>query len=176
MAEEKSSPWKGRVEAGGVSSTGNSKLTSFNTALTIGYEKDDWLYNGRGEYYLTKSEDDQTEWAVASGSVDYKISERYYAMTALRYDENPDTGYDYRASESVGVGAYLFKRSTFTMKVEAGPGVRQSKAHRWRRHQRDDYPWLYETFMENFGDLLLDAKRTGNIWRRERQHRIWSPR
>ena len=121
-----SSSWKGRVEAGGVSSSGNTEFTNFNTALAVGYEKSEWLHEARAEYYLTKSEDDQTEWTVVSGSANYKISERYYAMAAIKYDENPDTGYDYRASESVGVGAYLFTRPTFTMKVEAGPGARQS--------------------------------------------------
>ena len=126
-AEEASSPWKGRVEASGVNSSGNTELTNFNTALAIGYEEDAWLHEARAEYYLSKSGDDEAEWTIVSGSANYKISERFYAMAAVKYDENPDTGYDYRASESVGVGAYLFELPTFTMKVEAGPGARQSR-------------------------------------------------
>lgn len=121
-------PLKGEAELGVVLTQGNAESQSLSAKLGTLKEYGSWRHSGRLEAINNSSRNvTSAERYLAFAKSDYKFSDREYLFAALQYEADRFSGFDYRASETVGYGRRLIERPTLTLDAEVGPGARQSK-------------------------------------------------
>ena len=78
---------------------------------------------------LNNSDNDTTtaERYFASGKTAHKIDAKSYEFGLLTYEADRFSGYDYRASVSIGYGRTVLKTNVKSLDLEFGAGTRQSK-------------------------------------------------
>ena len=120
--------WTGSVDLGGSVKTGNTEERGFTAALDVEKDTPKWDQ----DLNITadrKTEDGQltTDRYFTAYSIQRKISPRLYAVGVLWGERDIFAGYEYRFSESVGLGYRLFDRPNFKLRLEAGPALRQAE-------------------------------------------------
>ena len=120
--------WAGSGELGFVSTSGNTDTSNLTARLGLVNERDKWRHSLGLEALNTESDGETTaERYFAAGQSDYKISEHDYLFGRLSYEDDKFSGYEYRATETVGYGRRVLNADNMTLDLEAGPGARQSK-------------------------------------------------
>lgn len=121
--------WQGEAEAGLLLSSGNSDTENINARLSVVLNVSQKWKNefGMEALYSEDSGDASAERYEASARSDYNFSGFDFAYARARYENDRFAGYSYRFSESVGYGRYLLKSESFTLQLEAGPGMTQIK-------------------------------------------------
>ncbi len=119
--------WTTRLELGGSIKTGNTEEQAFTAGVHAQRETPRWGH----DLDLTvdrKIEDDEltTDRYFLTYSAQRKFSPRFYVVGVLWGERDTFAGYDYRFSESVGLGYRLIDAPNLKLRVEAGPGVRQA--------------------------------------------------
>ncbi len=127
-AKKNDGSWKGNVELGIVTTTGNTETETINAKAKAETEREKWRHTLKFES-LTSSDRSTTtaERYVLNGQTDYKTSDKNYFFGMINYENDRFSGYDYRISEAVGYGRRVIHDPTLTLDLEIGPGARQSK-------------------------------------------------
>ncbi len=121
-------PMKGEAELGIVMVSGNSESESLSGKVSLEKDMGKWLHSGSLQGTNASSNNVRsTERYLANAKSDYKFTENDYLFIALSYEDDRFSGYDYRATESVGYGRRLIATDTLTLNAEIGAGARQSK-------------------------------------------------
>lgn len=120
--------WDGEIEVGGTRTTGNSENEDFFAAAEITSENDDWVNRLRGQYDLSRTDNETNARRLFLGfKTRYNFYERFFAFGLIEYEDDAFSGFDYRLSQNAGIGYRLIPPEPVSLDVEAGPGVRFSK-------------------------------------------------
>ncbi|MCO7227176.1 YdiY family protein [Pleionea sp. CnH1-48] len=141
---EENKLWKGKAEAGLVSTTGNTDTSSTNLKLELVYESGDWRHSFLTEAFLAEAEQvvgteldgqgnlverresrDTGEKYYTLIKSDYKFSETAYFYGLVDYTDDRFSGFDYQANASVGLGKNFIKNDKYTLDAEIGYGARR---------------------------------------------------
>jgi putative salt-induced outer membrane protein len=119
--------WKTKVELGGSIKTGNTDEQAFTAAVDFDRETPKW------DHDLNLTVDRKIESGALTTdryflaySAQRKFSPRFYAVGVLWGERDTFAGYDYRFSESVGVGYRVINAPDITLRFEVGPALRQA--------------------------------------------------
>jgi putative salt-induced outer membrane protein len=119
--------WSGEVELGGSISTGNTDEQSFAGGVELEKETPKWARDlGISVDRKRESGEKTKDRYFLAYSSQLKLSPRLYAVGVLWGERDPFAGYDYRFSESLGLGYRLVDRTGLKLRVEAGPALRQA--------------------------------------------------
>lgn len=122
------SSWSGDAELGFVVTSGNTETETFNVKGAVVNERERWRHTAKLDVLTASNDSTETaERYFISEKSDYKLSEISYIFLLLSYEDDRFTGYDYRASESLGYGRNVINRETLTLALEGSVGARQSK-------------------------------------------------
>ena len=121
--------WKGDLELGFVSTSGNTETTTIKTNGKLVNDNGDWRNTTSFNSLNTKEEEDRSaEKYFASHKLDYKFSEHGYVFVFASYDDDRFSGFDWQATAAAGYGRTLLTDvETMTLNLETGPGYRMSK-------------------------------------------------
>lgn len=120
--------WSGDMEAGYVSTSGNTEETSVKGRLDVNRETAEWRYNVHFDSLNNESDGERTaEKYFASNRLGYQFDERNYVFGYASYDEDHFSGFDFQATVSAGYGRRLLNTETMQWDLEVGPGYRFSK-------------------------------------------------
>ena len=120
--------WKGAAELGYISTTGNTETETIKAKGSMSVEKDQWRH--KTEVTALNSSDQETTTAekyTFGWQSDYMFSKNNYALGSIDYEDDRFSGYDYRVTETVGLGHRTIDEKDLTLDLEIGPGARQSK-------------------------------------------------
>jgi len=120
--------WKGNVELGIVTTTGNTETETINAKAKAETERKKWRHTLFIESLNSSNGGTTTaERYVVNGQSDYKFGEHNYFFAMVNYEDDRFSGYDYRISEALGYGRRIIGNTVLTLDLEIGPGARQSK-------------------------------------------------
>lgn len=120
--------WSGEAELGFVVTGGNTDTETFNTKIKLSHEAAPWRHTGRLDVLKgSDNGDTNADRVAASVKTDRSLDDASYLYGLLNYEDDEFSGYDYRASESVGYGRRLLRSDAVSLNVEAGFGARQSE-------------------------------------------------
>ncbi|MGE4048981.1 MAG: YdiY family protein [Acetobacteraceae bacterium] len=120
--------WGGDAGLGFVSTTGNTETETINAKATLVYGAAPWKHTAKLDL-LKGSDNDETnaDRVAVSGKTERNLSEVSYVFGLINYEDDEFSGYDYRASETLGYGRRLLQGEAVTLNAEAGLGARQDK-------------------------------------------------
>ncbi|MCC6301644.1 MAG: DUF481 domain-containing protein [Gammaproteobacteria bacterium] len=126
--EETPQGWSGDTGLGFVVTTGNTETETINAKATLIYGAAPWKHTGKLDL-LKGSDNDETnaDRLSLSGKSERDLSAASYVFGLVNYEDDEFSGYDYRASESLGYGRRLVQNESVTLNAEAGLGARQDK-------------------------------------------------
>lgn len=125
VAAESDPEWNTQAELGVVVTSGNTDTSTVNAKIDATYEEGKLRYNAHAEALKTESNDVTSgEKYLASGKVDYKISDKNFTFGLISYEKDRFSGFEYQASVVAGIGRRIYDENQMTLDVEAGPGVR----------------------------------------------------
>ena len=104
--ETENADWSGDITAAFDKETGNTETETLMMAYQVERESGNWRHRSSGRARFA-SEDDQTineDYRFKLGS-DWKFSERLFVFGEGEYITDEFSGFDYRVSESVGLGS-----------------------------------------------------------------------
>ncbi|NNJ72155.1 MAG: DUF481 domain-containing protein [Enterobacterales bacterium] len=127
--EKDTSDWKGDVQFGLVSSSGNTENTNINGKLNAKREDVQWNHNYGAVYYSTSEAGSTTaERFKLTYQADYKLDrENDYWFVNSSYEEDRFGGFEYRATLTTGYGSRLYNENDMTLDAEIGAGLRASE-------------------------------------------------
>jgi len=122
------SQWGGEAELGLVTTSGNTETTTANFKSKLENNREQWHHLFTFETLHSSSEENNTaERYLLTAQSDYKINDISYAFGRFSYEDDRFSGFEYRATETLGYGRHIIREKTLKFDVEGGPGVRQSK-------------------------------------------------
>lgn len=120
--------WSGNVEAGLVTTSGNTDETSVSGTVDVTRDWMDWRQNVLLESrYAEQNDERSAERYTASTQLDYKFNPNNYVFIRARYDNDDFSGYQFQASTSAGYGRRLWEAGGSYFDTELGAGYRYSK-------------------------------------------------
>jgi len=120
--------WKGNVELGIVTTTGNTETETVNAKAKIGTEREKWRHTVLLETLKSSTKGTtNAERFVINGQSDYKFSDHNYFFAMINYEDDSFSGYQSRINEALGYGRRVIGDTALTLDLEIGPGARQSK-------------------------------------------------
>lgn len=120
--------WQSEVELGMVITRGNTDTQNTNAKAMVINDGEEWKHTGKLEVFKSADEDSTTaERYFASGKSAHKIDEMSYEFGLITYEDDRFSGYDYRATGTIGYGRTVIKTDVQSLNLEIGVGVRQSK-------------------------------------------------
>lgn len=120
--------WKGNVEIGYVTTSGNTETESLNAKAKAETEREKWRHTINFEALNSSDQKVTTaERYMLSGQSSYKMGKKNFFYVLVSYEDDRFSGYDYRVTESIGYGRRVIGEPTMTLDLEIGPGARQSK-------------------------------------------------
>lgn len=119
--------WRGRVEAGGFVSTGNSNITGLTGAADLTREGLRWRHRvlAQADFQQTDGVTSRERY-VLGYQPNYKIDDRGYVYGNAQFEADRFLGYDSRFSGSAGIGYGVLRRPGLTLDLELGPAFRQT--------------------------------------------------
>lgn len=120
--------WQGEAELGGTIKTGNTDETGVSAGLELATDGPRWARDLNIKIDR-KSESGEltTDRYFLAYSHQRKLTPRLYVAGVLWGERDIFAGYEYRFSESLGLGYRLFDRPGLKLRVEAGPALRQAE-------------------------------------------------
>lgn len=120
--------FKGEVEAGLDWRTGNTELTQYNVAGKLVQDLEYWRNTANAS--LISSEEDGVSIAEqyrAGFDTNYKLNKRDYLFGTLRYVDDRFSGFEWRLTETAGLGRRWIDDDVYLLDTRIGPGFRQSE-------------------------------------------------
>ncbi|WP_338057247.1 DUF481 domain-containing protein [Sphingomonas corticis] len=119
--------WRGRVEAGGFVSSGNSNVTGLSGTADLTREGLRWRHRVLAQADLQRTDGiTSRERYVLGYQPNYKINDRGYIYGNAQFEADRFLGYDQRYSASAGAGYGVLRRAGLTLDLEVGPAFRQT--------------------------------------------------
>lgn len=119
--------WRGRVEAGGFVSSGNSNVTGLSGTADLTREGLRWRHRLLAQADLQRTDGiTSRERYVLGYQPNYKIDDRGYIYGNAQFEADRFLGYDQRYSASAGAGYGVLRRPGLTLDLELGPAFRQT--------------------------------------------------
>lgn len=158
------------IEGGITLENGNSDTEFYYGSLKANYTiNDKWsdIFNFRGENRIENHQRLKEEYRF-NDQLRYSVSQLNYSFIELEYVSDRYGGYDYRISETFGLGRNFIKKDDFILSAQISTGLRQSK---FSNSDKDDsfvgrvgsnIDWKIKSnlsFSENF-DISLDNEGT----------------
>lgn len=120
--------WKGEAELGLVTTTGNTETETINGRGKISYAHENCTDSLSFEGLKTSGDLGVTAKKVAStAKMEHKYGDHNYFFILLKYENDEFSGFDYQTSEAIGYGRSVIDEKNMFLKLEIGPGARQSK-------------------------------------------------
>jgi len=122
------SSWKGNVEFGYVSSSGNTDTTNMNGKFHIEAAYNNWtqLFDA-ATFSSSNNEDTTAERFKLAYQGDRKFSDKSYFFVSTEYEKDRFSGFQYRASATSGYGRILYNENNMSLDGEVGIGARKSE-------------------------------------------------
>lgn len=119
--------WDGEVEFSANRSTGNTRQTGLGLGAAAAKKVGRWKHEGRTLIEFEEDDGETTKQRFLVGyDLNYTFSERTYVFGHLLYEDDRFGGYDYRFSETVGLGYKIIDHEVYGWSVEGGPGARHT--------------------------------------------------
>jgi len=117
--------WKRNLAVGFSGSSGNSSDTSFNTALSLGREAENYRGSFESAYFFASKDGDRTtNEFYADYKHDFLFGEsRFFLFATGRYDYDQFQSWENRVSASFGAGYDILRRSDFSLRGNIGGGL-----------------------------------------------------
>lgn len=120
--------WAGSGEVGAFASSGNTNTRGVAIGVNLSKETRLWKHALRGFVDYQRQDGVTTrERYLASYQGNYNISDRLFALLALSYEMDEFSGFESRFSQSVGLGYKVLTGPVFTLALEGGPALRQTR-------------------------------------------------
>lgn len=120
--------WSGEIEVGASASSGNTDRTTANIDVMVVDERLLWRHEFDFRLDFAEDQDETTEQRVITSlETNYKVMGRAYLLGFLLYEDDRFSGFDYRITESVGLGYRVVDLAALRLNLEAGVGFRQSR-------------------------------------------------
>jgi len=117
-----------RAQLGGSISTGNTNERAFAAALDFEKQTAAWGHDlNLSLDYKREGEDTTKDRYFAAYSLQRKLTPRLYAVGVLWGERDRFAGYNFRFSESLGLGYRLIDRPKLKLRLEGGPALRQAE-------------------------------------------------
>jgi len=120
--------WTGSGQLGAAIITGNVEQKSFTAGLDLQRDGLRWRHRANALFDIIDNDAGEDQQRILAGyQVDYKFSDRLYALGRLEYEKNREAGIERRFAQSVGLGWRAIATGRVTWDVEAGPALRQTR-------------------------------------------------
>ncbi|MCP4696964.1 MAG: DUF481 domain-containing protein [Gammaproteobacteria bacterium] len=157
--------WSGKGELGMVFARGNTETETLNGSLNFAYDKTEWQYKIGGSVLRASDKDkDTAKRYEVTGKVHYSMAEKSYLFTALRYEDDEFSGFDYRASLAAGYGRKFIDTNTHKLSAEVGLGTQSRKESLTGEKDTHpigrghiDYTWKLTDSTEFSNTLLIES-------------------
>lgn len=122
------SSWNADIEAGAVTTSGNTSSSSLNFAVNAKYTADNWLAATRFTA-LTSRENKKTSKEKYTGRLNFNrnISENLYLGWIAQQEKDRFSGYYYQSSTAIHLGYKAINSAKHQVNLEVGPGYRREK-------------------------------------------------
>jgi len=119
--------WSGEGTIGAFTSSGNTSSTGVAVGVKLVKEGVKWKNTlaGAVNYQKDNGVTSQERYFVGY-DVNYKFSDRFYALGLASWERDTFAGYNSRFSESLGLGYKLLSTPKVLLAVEGGPALRQT--------------------------------------------------
>ncbi|WP_282946174.1 MULTISPECIES: DUF481 domain-containing protein [unclassified Sphingopyxis] len=119
--------WKGEGQIGATLSSGNTDSTGLSAGVALTRQGIDWnhKFRAQADYQRTNGQT-SVERFVVEVEPQYKVSERAFAYSLGRWEQDRILGYDTRWNLSGGVGYKVVDREGLSLSVKGGPAWRQT--------------------------------------------------
>jgi len=119
--------WDGEVEFSANRSTGNTRQTGLGLGAAVVKEVERWKHEARTLIEFEEDDGTTTKQRFLAGyDINYTFNHRAYVFGHLLYEDDRFGGYDYRFSETVGLGYKIIDQATYGWSIEGGPGARHT--------------------------------------------------
>jgi len=119
--------WDGEIEFNANRSTGNTSQMGLGLGAAVVKEVERWKHEARALIEFEENDSETTKQRFLAGyDINYTFNHRAYVFTNLLYEDDRFGGYDYRFSETVGLGYKVIDREALGLSIEAGPGARHT--------------------------------------------------
>lgn len=115
--------WKlsGTVDAGFVSATGNTDVTTISLGNRIGATRGHWTLRQSSAYVYGKTKGVESANHLRAGArAEYAISNRFSAFSSVGYERNAFAGYDRRIDQQLGAQWRAVGTPTDSLLLDAG--------------------------------------------------------
>ncbi|MCP4273203.1 MAG: DUF481 domain-containing protein [Gammaproteobacteria bacterium] len=120
--------WKGSVEFGYVSSTGNTETTNLNGKFHLEAEYNDWVQKlDLGAFSTSDNDETTAKRFKIEYQGDKKLTDISYLFVNSSYEEDQFSGFQYRSTLTAGYGRTMYNENKMTLDAEIGAGIRQSE-------------------------------------------------
>ncbi len=120
--------WTGSGQLGAAVITGNIEQKSFTAGLDLQRDGLKWRHRANALFDVIDNEGGGDQQRILAGyQVDYKFSDRFYALGRLEYEKNREAGIKRRFAQSVGLGWRVIAADRVHWDLEAGPALRQTR-------------------------------------------------
>jgi putative salt-induced outer membrane protein len=128
LAQDFTSGWTGSITAGADYANGNTNKTNFRSGFSIKQELERWENTAELKTRFGKENGSRTEETYrAKGEIDYKYTDTTYSFVEAEYVNDQFSGYEYRITESVGLGHKLVDLPHYRLDVKGSVGARHTK-------------------------------------------------
>lgn len=119
--------WTGKVEAGALRETGNTRSLGITTGLTLNRTGLQWVHKVRGLYDYQKTNGVTTrEQYLLSYEPQWNINQDLFFLYGLtKFESDRFQGYDQRYSISGGLGYRLINTDRVKLNIQSGPAWRK---------------------------------------------------
>jgi len=127
--EKKDSKLKGSMEGGITIENGNTKTESYYGSIKSEYDfYEKWknLFNSKAHNQKENRVRTKEEYRV-NNQTRYSVTKLNYSFLELEYVDDRFGGYDYRISETMGLGRSLIKEDNMSLTSQISTGLRQTK-------------------------------------------------
>jgi len=119
--------WKGHGQVGASTSSGNTRSTGLAVGLDFSREGLRWTHAFNATFDYERDNGVETKGRYfGSYQTNYRFSDRLYLLGLGSWESDRFSGFDSRATESVGFGYSLVRTPDLTLSVEGGPALRQT--------------------------------------------------
>lgn len=121
------SGWDGEVELSANRYTGNTDQMGLGLGAAAAREVGRWKHEFRGLVEFEENDDETTKQRFLAGyDINYTFNHRAYVFGNFLYEDDRFGGYDYRFSETGGLGYKVIDGEVLGWNLEAGPGARHT--------------------------------------------------
>jgi putative salt-induced outer membrane protein len=119
------SGWQGQIDLGGTLNNGNTREKAVSTALSVKRDANRWKHAAKLTFDFTQSGGVTTKQRLfAAYQLDYKFSDRAYALGLADYEDDSFSGFTNRVNLGAGFGYKVLATEHHHWSLEAGPGLR----------------------------------------------------